>query len=344
MVIHFFTKGDVNVPSSRQRAYLLSKELKKHKIETIVHAPSVDSISQTAWPKKLYLILQAVKALSQIKNGDVIFLQRTIYNKYFFILICLYKFLFRRKIIFDFDDAIFLHSLFKTKILVKISDLVIVGSHELLEWAGKYNKRVYFIPTCTNFTSFPVKNSFSGESEALILGWAGNSSAHSDNLKLLAPILKEIIKNNIKIKFFLAGATNNKKILDIFKSIEGLDMKVIEWMAPEKVLDIIHTFDVGLMPLVDNPWNRGKCAWKIVEYMACGVPAIGSCVGENKYIIKDGINGFLPKTVEDWVSVVRKISENKKILSSLGAQARKTIEDFYSFDAQVKNIIEIINK
>ena len=107
---------------------------------------------------------------------------------------------------------------------------------------------------------------------------------------------------------------------------------------------MIHTFDIGLMPLTDTPWNRGKCALKVIEYMACGVPAIASPVGENNYIVKDGINGFLPSTIEEWVSVIEKLSKNYIFLEKLGVQARKTVEESYVYDIQLIHILDIIGK
>ncbi len=112
MTIHFFTKGGKNAGSSRQRAFLIVEELNKKAIKSIVHEPPLILVSKVHWPKKFKLILQYLKIFAQIKKNDIVFLQRTIYNKYFFILIILYKLIFRRKMIFDFDDAIYLHSFF----------------------------------------------------------------------------------------------------------------------------------------------------------------------------------------------------------------------------------------
>ena len=154
MTIHFFTKGDKNAGSSRQRAFFVAEELNKKNIKAIVHQPPLVLTSEAPWPKKSKLIFQYLKIFTQIKKTDIIFLQRAIYNKYFFILIVLHKLIFRRKMIFDFDDAIYQHSFLKTKILTKLADVIIVGSHSLRDWAKQYNKNVYIVPTCVKFEKY----------------------------------------------------------------------------------------------------------------------------------------------------------------------------------------------
>ncbi len=343
-MIHFFTKGDETIPSSRQRAHLLATELQKFQVDTIIHTPPIAVISQTPWPKKLELIRKISKGLFQVKKGDILFLQRAIYNKYFFALVVLHHLIFKNKMIFDFDDAIYLHSPFKTKLLTKMADIVIVGSHELQQWAVQYNKHTYLIPTCTYFTNFPQKKYAPEKQGAFILGWTGNAPAHRENLMLLVPVMQELARRGVPIRFVLIGAQGDKAITDAFTSISGIETEIIDWVDPEKIQERIQTFDVGLMPLTDTPWNRGKCALKVVEYMACGVPAIASPVGENAYVIKNGVNGFLPTTTQDWVSVIEKINANYQTLQTMGTQARTTIEASYVYGVQLVHILDLIGK
>lgn len=344
MIVHFFTKGDSNVPSSRQRAHLLAQELQKYHVETIVHEPPIELISKTKWPEKLKLIYKVFLAIFKIKKGEIIFLQRAIYNKYFIILIIFHKLFFRRKIIFDFDDAIYLHSPSKTKLFTKIADVVTVGSHELFDWAKKYNKNTFLIPTCTYFANFPQKNFSSNKKEKLILGWVGNASAHKDNLNLLIPILNSLVARKVPVQMVIIGMNKNKEITDNFLQIKNLDIKIIDWLDPKKIIEAIYDFDVGLMPLVDSPWNRGKCALKIIEYMACGVATVASPVGENNYVIKDGVNGFLPTNTEEWVAVIENLYNNPSLLETVGKKGRQTIEKTYNYDMQIINILSIIGK
>jgi glycosyltransferase involved in cell wall biosynthesis len=348
MIIHFFTKGDRSAGSSRQRAFLVAEELNKRNVQSIVHQPPLVLVSKTPWPQKIKLIWRYLKIFRNIKKEDIIFLQRAIYNKYFFILIVFYRLVFRRKMIFDFDDAIYLHSFFKTKTLTKLADAVIVGSHSLADWVKKYNKNVFIIPTSVSFLLYDKYNRFKrAENEKFTIGWIGNGPAHYENLKILVPVFEKLIKEGLKFKFILVGSLGNSKVYDLFRGIKTLDIEFIDaldWSNSEAIPKMIQNFDIGLMPLIDTEWNRGKCAFKAIEYMACGLPAIISPVGENNYLIKDGENGFLAFSIEDWAEKMKKIYNNPALLVQLGKKAQETILKNYSFEANIPIIQAIIKK
>lgn len=345
MIIHFFTKGDEKVASSRQRVFLLARALQRYQVDTVIHAPPIEVISQTRWPAKGRLIVGALRGLLKIRHGDLLFLQRTIYNKYFLVAVVIYLLLFRRKMIFDFDDAIYLHSPWKTKLLVKLADIVTVGSHELLKWAEQYNAHSYFIPTCTYFTSFPVKQFTGRNADApLTLGWVGNAGAHRGNLALLVPVLVGLKRRGIRFRFVVVGVGGDAGVKGLFQDIADADHEIsfIDWVDPDRIPEVIRSFDVGFMPLVDTPWERGKCALKIIEYMACGIPAIASPVGENSYVIEDGVNGFLASTTEEWVHAIERLYREPALMPHMGTQARKKIEQQYVFDVQLVRILDIL--
>lgn len=348
MIIYFFTKGGRNVASSRQRAFLMAEKLNQMGIEAIVQQPYQLSISETSWPQKAKLIWQYVSALGRSKKGDALYFQRTIYNKYFLIVTVLYKlFFWNRKMIFDFDDAIYLNLFYKTKLLTKLADAVIVGSHALADWAKKYNSKVFLIPTCTSFAVNSKLNRFQkniNQKKQFTIGWVGDGPAHYQNLVILKPIFEELIRRSIDFRFILVGARGNPKIYSLFNKIKGLNVKFIEWSDPEATLKIIRQFDAGLMPLIDNEWNRGKCALKAIEYMACGTPAVVSPVGENRYLIKDGWNGFLAGSASEWVAKLIELSTNSRLARRITERARETVVKEYSFESNAPKLMDIINK
>ncbi len=344
MTIHFFTKGDTTVASSRQRAHVLATELQRFQVDVVIHAPAIELISQTHWPEKWKLLKQIFQGLGTVKKDDVIFLQRTIYNKYFFIGIIGYKILFRRKMIFDFDDAIYLHSPWKTRILTQLADAVTVGSHELEHWAKRFNAHVFHIPTCTTFAVQPRQQFFSAQSgRDFVIGWAGGATAHLENLALLPPVFAELIRRGVQCRFILAGGRGDPAVHRLFEAVPGLKVEFLEWVDPQKMPQLMQTFDVGLMPLLDTPWNRGKSALKVIEYMACGVAAVASPVGENNYVITDGKNGFLPRTAKDWADTIEQLYRNPEQLPMIGSEANATIQQMYSFDAQIIHLLHILN-
>lgn len=348
MTIFFFTKGDRNTASSRQRAFLVAEELAKEGITTIVCTPAINTISETPWPRKGALILAAYKNLWRVERGDIIFLQRAIQNKYFFAALVFHKLFFRQKMILDLDDAIYLHSPYKTKIIARVADAMIVGSHSLADWAKKYNKNVHLIPTGVRVSDYEKFNSLRRESnKKFTLGWIGNGPAHYENLQLLVPIFTELVRENQNFLFRLIGALGDRKIYDLFQDIDGMQIEIVDslnWSDPEAVPRAICAFDVGLMPLVDSQWNEGKCAFKAIEYMACSTPPIVSPVGENQYLVKDSLNGFLPNSPREWSNDILKLYADKKLRANMGDAAYVTVSKWYSLEKNVSLLQRILTQ
>lgn len=337
MTVHFFAKGDMRTASSRQRAFLIAEELtEKWHIEVIICTPPINTISETPWPKKGMLILAAYKNLWEVKRGDIIFLQRAIQNKYFFAALIFQKLFFRRKMILDLDDAIYLHSPYKTKIVARIADAVIVGSHSLADWAEKYNKNVHLIPTGVRVSDYERFDSVRRKrNEQFTIGWIGNGPAHYENLWLLVPVLEEVARRKPGIRFRLIGSLGDKRVYALFRNIDGLHAEFtdsLDWGDREAIPRAIQEFDIGLMPLVDSEWNRGKCAFKAIEYMACSVPAILSPVGESNYLVKDSVNGFLPSSPREWVDDILKLYADDRLRVDIGRLANKTVNEWYSLE------------
>ena len=345
MVIHFFTKGDMNMASSRARAHLLAQALQRFQVDTVIHTPPVVAISQTPWPKKWCLITAILRALRQVKRGDILFLQRTIYNKYFLLIIVAYICLWRRRMIFDFDDAIYLHSPGKTKFLTWLADAVIVGNHTLLAWAKQYAKNVFLIPSCTVFAPAPTKTFFqAGGATPFTIGWAGNGPVHYENLQMFRPVLDELSARSVACTLVLVGVLRSESVRQLFANPpRGTTVEFHDWVAPDQIPELMKRFDVGIMPLIDTPWNRGKSALKAVEYMGFGIPTLASPVGENNWLIQDGVNGFLPNTTQSWAEAIEKLYRQPEALSIWGARARQTVEAGYSFEAQIEPLLHILN-
>ena len=106
----------------------------------------------------------------------------------------------------------------------------------------------------------------------------------------------------------------------------------------------INKFDVGIMPLFDEPWERGKCGYKLIQYMACGKPVIASPVGINQKIIKHGVNGFLAQTDEDWYYYLNILKKDEDLRIKMGMNGRKLVEDEYSLQIQAPRLISLFLK
>ena len=347
MTVHFFTKSDDTKGGSRQRAFFVAAEMNRIGVNAIVHYPDTETLSLKPWPGKIRLIGKTLNNFLNIKRGDVVYLQRTVYNKYFFIICVSYLTLFRRKTFFDIDDAVYLHTPVKTKILAKISDFVIVGSHSLQSWAKNYNKAVELIPTGVSFEKYASAVREDDRSvETFCLGWVGNGPAHVDNLKLLVPVFKTLIDRQFKFHFILVGAMKSVALYNMLAEIPGLQYTIIDqiaWNIPSETAKIIATFDVGVMPLTDTKWNEGKCSFKAIEYMATGIPTIISDVGENSYLIQNGENGFLANNTEEWVQTILTIKNDPEEAKRISKNGQQTILQNYTITSAAKKIITLID-
>jgi len=337
MIVYFFTKGDMNAGSSRQRAFLLAEELNKAGQKACVYQP----LKLYGLVGKLKKRINFAMFFLNIKKGDIIYLQRTVYNRKFFIWIIFYK------MFFDFDDAIYFQHYFRTKILTKIADVVIVGSHALKDWAININKNVFMIPTSVDHKLYEKYSMLKRPpNNKTIIGWVGNGIDHYKNLVLLKPVFERLIADGLNFKFRLIGALKDKRIYEIFEEIKGLDVDIVDfldWADYESIPKAIQFFDIGLMPLIDDEWHRGKCAFKAIEYMACGVPVVISPVGENNYLVQDNESGYFAGNIDEWHVKIKKLIMNERLRKELGIKGQQVIMRSYSYETNVvkiKNIIE----
>lgn len=350
MMVHFFTFSDERGGSSRQRAFRVAEEMNARGVHAIVHRPSALEVSATPWPKKGALITELVRALASIKKGDVVYIQRAISNKYFFALLTAYVFLFRRKMIFDIDDPIFLHSFFKTVVLTRLADAVVVNHHALADWAHRHNANVHILHISLNFGEYKkFEHDYSVAHSPLIVGWSGNGIEHRFNLAILADAFRELRADPSvpEFSFTLVGALEYKPLHDLFDAIPGLATRYIEtldWSDSDSVPREIQTFDIGVIPNATDPaWSKLKSSFKVIEYMACGVATIASDFGEMPYIIEDGVNGYLASDGQDFAEKLKKLLLDRELQTRLGKAGQKTVQENYCYDAIIPRMIELIN-
>jgi glycosyltransferase involved in cell wall biosynthesis len=345
MKIHFFTRGGKEVASSRVRVFQIIPELSKFGIESELHLPPRFFGKLNRWKRRTKFIWYFLKKIPKIKSRDLIYLQKGgVFDKYFFGILLIYKILKRVRIIFDFDDAIFVNSRLRTFLFIKISNGVIVGNHYLQEYAQKYCKKVWLLPSSISFSAYAQYRTTYTLKTPLTLGWLGHGIAHYENLKILPPVFKQLIKENIPFKFILIGAKKDFRIHQLFE-IKGLDKEIIDeinWEDSSNIAFHIQKFDIGLHPLQDTPWNKGRCAYKAIEYMGCGVPVIASRVGENNYLIKEGRNGFLVDSTEEWLSRIKQLLFDPELRKKIGQAGQQTAKEKYSYEINVPKLIQIL--
>jgi glycosyltransferase involved in cell wall biosynthesis len=242
----------------------------------------------------------------------------------------------------DYDDALFhrydCHSnIWVRRLLGKKIDsvmrhatVVIAGNKYLAERAHRAGaQRVEVIPTVVDADRYQPKQKT--EVETPIVGWIGIPHT-SRYLKPLLPVF-EALRKEISVRFVAVGAAQ--------KDFEGTPIEVWPWTEGSEV-ESVQQFDVGIMPLVDSPWERGKCGYKLIQYMACGVPVIASPVGVNSEIVSDGITGYLAVNSEQWHQALRKlISENTERVT-MGKAGREKVENWYSSRVQAPRFYSVV--
>ena len=252
--------------------------------------------------------------------------------------------LFDKPFIYDFDDAIFLPTStpwnnfiekFKTpgKIqeIIKLSHHCIAGNRYLADFALKYTNSVSIIPTSidTEKYSNPKPKKIR---EAIVIGWTGSLTT-SDYLNSLNEVFVKLSQRFPKIKFKIIGGNF---------TIPGLSNIINEPWQEGREMDEVKTFDIGIMPLPDNEWAKGKCAFKAILYMSLSIPCVCSAVGMNKEVITDGINGFLAGSQTEWLEKLTLLINNPELGKRVGVAGRKTVEEEYSVKVNAPKIIKMI--
>ncbi|MBT1070605.1 glycosyltransferase family 4 protein [Pelotalea chapellei] len=245
--------------------------------------------------------------------------------------------------VLDYDDAIFhnydLHSspvvrhFFSNRIdhLMADARLVVAGNSYLAQRAREVGAKVEIVPTLIDLDRYSAKNISSDEVDLLKIVWVGSPSTIR-YLKLLYKPLVELSRQFV-FKLRVIGA-------DTF-AIEGVNVECVPWSEATEAASI-RECDVGVMPLLDSPWERGKCGYKLIQYMACGLPVVASPVGVNSEIVNNGQNGYLADTDGAWVDALGALLGDAVLRQQMGAAGRKRVEDDYCIQQVAPRMIGLL--
>jgi len=254
----------------------------------------------------------------------------------------------RVPLVVDYDDAFFhrydLHENMIVKMFLgkKIDAVmntasIVVAGNEYLASRARANrtKQIEIIPTVVNLDRFLVGTEI--KNEKFVIGWLGSP-----------PTAKYLLSIEEELKLFCSDGESKLIVIGSKDfSMDGLPIEIRKWKDENEVSDV-QGFDVGIMPLVDSPWERGKCGFKLIQYMACGKPVIASPVGVNTEIVQHGINGFLANNSEEWIQYLHILKNDPDLRNKMGLAGRKLVEEKYSLQANgprlaaiFKNLFEI---
>lgn len=338
MRILFFTKGDASMGSSRQRVWLLAKHLKNiygydyDIIHSVNHSLWLPSLKRFHALKKIYSALNA-------KRYTLMYVHKSLFPWDVIALILFAKWRWQKKLIYDLDDAEWIHSPRKSKLLARHADHVVCGSHAIFSWAQQFNSHATLIPTVVDHALYASYAVTHAPRDRTTIGWVGAGRAHfrQGNFTLIKPMLEKLTEKNVRFRFVIIGAQYCQPLKNFFNglSFETIFIDELDWRDPASVARAIHEyqFDIGLMPLVDTPFNRAKCAFKAVEYMACGVPVVASNVGENIKVVIHGKTGFLANTEKEWVTAMETLLADTALRKKMGETGQERVRAHYSYEA-----------
>jgi glycosyltransferase involved in cell wall biosynthesis len=254
----------------------------------------------------------------------------------------------QRKIVYDFDDAIWFTDRKNESALLKIgkwrskvgnicawSHKVSCGNDYLREYAALFNKNVIYNPTTIdtenlhNPALFKLTNS---DPNKIRIGWTGSHSTLK-YLNEIEDVLKKILRENPHVEFLVIA--DRKPDLPLLPSII-----FIPWNPITEIRNLL-LFDIGVMPLPDDSWAKGKCGFKALQYMAMEIPAVASPVGVNSKIIDEGLNGFLCITSNDWEIALKKLIEDPKLRREMGLRGREKIIKNYSLRSNASTFLSL---
>ena len=250
--------------------------------------------------------------------------------------------LWQKKMIYDFDDAIWIpnttaenklvsyfKSFWKVRKICKWSSIVTAGNHFLASYAKQSGaKNVVYLPTIVDTDNRYIPKASANEKVVPVIGWTGSHST----LKYLDEIISVLqnIEKEVEFKFLVIANKNPE--------LELKNFEFINWDAKTEIEDL-QKIHIGVMPLTADKWSDGKCGFKLIQYMALGIPSIASPVGVNKEIINDGVNGFLVENSLEWKERILVLLKNQHLNYEFSKLGREVIKNRYSLGSQKETFL-----
>lgn len=335
MKLAVYTIGRLEVPSTRFRILQYLPYFEKEGIEVRVFSlpsPRGGKLVQ-GWG----ILTQAFVRLWQfsfLKKYDVILIQKGLTPwRCRGLLRLLVK--SGKPFIYDIDDAVYLENDLRLPVflrvlqddgeplkLIRAAAHVIAGNPHLADFAGNHNSRLTIIPTAIDTEKYSI--GIPEQSPGLVIGWSGSSSTNTF-VNQLIPVLNRLAETHRFTFHVISNDVRNIRTGEM----KGFEFRFFEWNDRTEV-ENLKKIHVGVMPLKDDPWARGKCALKALQYMALALPTVVSPVGVNTNIIQDGVNGFLAGPPNEWYGKLKCLLDSSELRQRVGRAARATVEKGYS--------------
>lgn len=348
MKVLYLTKYSRNGASSRLRSYQYFPYLEANGISVTVR-PFFDenylmdlySGKRITKRKIIKFYLNRFCTLFSIYKYDKIIIEKELFP-YFFSWFEKILGLLKVKYIVDYDDAIF-HNydlssnklilfLLKNKInnVMKYSNCVIAGNSYLaLRAKESQANKIVILPTVIDIDAYSVKKNYANSK--IVIGWIGSPTTFK-YVKNNTPIFSKLLEKDT-VELHIVGATEDLGL--------GDKVKYLTWTEETEVA-LISQFDIGIMPLENTPWELGKCSYKLIQYMGCGIPVVASAIGMNKEVVDEGINGFLVRAEYQWFDKLTQLIADSELRQELGKQGRIRVESAYSIQNKHAVLLSVL--
>lgn len=345
-IVYFSKFSDIG-PSSRYRIYQFLPFLEAAGITCVVHplfGATYFKILEIRVPlfrvlaKSLYVAARFIRRtldVIAVKRTDLIVIEGQLFP---YLRPTMERLLaaLHRKFVIEFDDAIYLtrgHGR-KIPILLRRACAVIVGNDHLARYASQHSEQVKVVPTVVDTERFdarryPVRCVESGTPGPVTIVWMGLAYNFA-YLNPLIPALKHLqCVEGVRFRIVSSRAP----------ALPGVDVEFRPWSFDSEVTEL-QSSHIGVMPLPDDEWARGKCGLKVLQYMAIGIPAVASPVGCNRDIICHGQNGFFANSGEEWITILSQLCRDSELRARIGRAGRKTVEERFSLKEWAPRLID----
>lgn len=250
--------------------------------------------------------------------------------------------LLQRPYLYDFDDAFYLRyqkgkmGAFKPLLgnkfdqVIKGAAAVTAGNDDLARYARQLNPMTEVLPTVVDINRYIPDRT--NKAATFTVGWIGSPSTAPYLQEIVTPLAR--LADEGPIRLIVIGGTPPE--------IAGVDVLALPWNENTEV-ELINSFDVGVMPLPDDEWSRGKCAFKLIQYMACAVPVVASAVGANKAVVSSEC-GHLAKTEDEWVTALRALRDSSSTRHQMGEAGRQRVAKHYSLQIALPKMAAVVRQ
>jgi hypothetical protein len=313
----FLTRTGPLGPSSRYRVYQLLPLLTGIQAEV---SPAIEGSLRATWQRRR-------ADLDRIGEFDAVFVQKGIFPG----LSSGFerRFAAKKPLIFDFDDAIWLRRRGGSRVahvlhhertvqdVLRCATAVIAGNDYLAEYASRFNRNVTVVPTAIDAAKYPAGG-------GATVGWIGSRTT----LPYLKPLKPVFTKLGIVPRVIAAGDP-------------GFRVDFRPWTLETELTELAQ-IGIGISPLPDAPWERGKCGVKLLQYMACGIPVVASPVGVHNQIVRHGVNGYLAGELVEWESYLRELIANPTLRQQFGDAGRSLVRQRYDIHQATTRVASVL--